>query len=190
MSASIFSGLEYNGYGMIMADCPWLFKNWSKKGEGRNALAHYECMEIDEIKALPVRFLAAKDCCLFMWATNPMVDQQIDLMKAWGFKFKTMGSWEKVHASGKQCFGGGYILRSSNEPYIIGTVGKPKFSHSVRSSFRGLRREHSRKPEEGCAHAEALVPGVKRLDLFSRQRRPGWDNWGNEADKFEEKDYA
>ena len=65
------------GFGLIMADPPWRFDNWSVAGEGRNAVAHYGCTGLDWIKALPVEVLAAPDCLLWLWATNPMLPQVI-----------------------------------------------------------------------------------------------------------------
>jgi N6-adenosine-specific RNA methylase IME4 len=77
-------------YGAIYADPPWLFRNWSAKGTGRNALSHYDCLDFDSLAALPVADLAADDCALFLWATDPLLPQAIDLMRAWGFDYKTV----------------------------------------------------------------------------------------------------
>lgn len=181
-----FAGLPWGSYDLIMADCPWRFELYSALGEAKSAQAHYECMSLDEIKALDVQQLAARDCLLFLWATNPMLDQAFEVLRAWRFKFKTAGSWEKITVRGNQAFGPGYILRTSNEPYLIGTIGSPETTNSVRSSFRGVAREHSRKPEEGFAHAEKLMPNARRIELFSRQSRPGWDNWGDQSNHFED----
>lgn len=171
-------------YGLIMADPPWSFDNWSAAGEAKNAKAHYGCMPLDWIKALPVSQLAAGDCLLWLWATNPMLPQAVEVLAAWGFTFKTAGTWVKRSRTGKLAFGTGYVLRSANEPFLIGTVGRPRTSRSVRSVIEGPVREHSRKPDEAFAAAETLVPGVPRLELFSRESRTGWDTWGNERAKF------
>ena len=80
-----FSPLAPLSYDLIMADPPWRYKNWSAKGEHKNASAHYDCMDLDAIKALPVHQLAAPNCLLWLWATNPMLDQAVDVLKAWGF---------------------------------------------------------------------------------------------------------
>lgn len=172
-------------YGLIMADPPWLFRNWSKAGERKNPLAHYACMGIDEIAALPVSRLAAKDCLLWLWATNPMLPRAIDVLEAWGFTFKTAGHWVKRTRHGKLAFGTGYVLRSAGEPFLIGTIGKPRTTRGVRSVIDGAMREHSRKPEEAYRSAEALLPEATRLDLFGRQERPGWDVMGDEVGKFD-----
>jgi N6-adenosine-specific RNA methylase IME4 len=181
-----FQDLPLFGYDLIMADPPWSFDNWSKAGEAKNAKAHYDCMPTDEIAALPVNHLAGGDCVLWLWATNPMLPQALRVMNAWGFEFKTAGSWIKTTSKGNLAFGTGYLLRSANEPFLIGTCGSPKVASNVRSAFYGQAREHSRKPEECFEIAEHWMPKARRLELFSREKRPGWDNWGLEAEKFNE----
>lgn len=86
---------------------------------------------------------------------------------------------------GKLAFGTGYILRCAGEPFLIGTRGSPRTSRSVRSVIEGPVGEHSRKPDEAFAAAEALMPDAQRIELFSRQQRPGWAVWGNQVAKFE-----
>ncbi len=181
-----FGDLRMFGYGLIMVDPPWKYANYSRKGEHKGAAAQYDCLTVAEISALPVSQLAAPDCALWLWATNPLLDCAFDVIKAWGFAFKTAGHWVKRTRHGKLGFGTGYVLRGAGEPFLIGTIGAPKFSRSVRSVIEGLAREHSRKPAEAYQAAEILVPNVCRADLFSRERRPGWDAWGNEVDKFPE----
>lgn len=172
-------------YQFIMADPPWLFKNYSEKGEEKNATARYDCMSIDEIRALPVGHLAGEDCVLWLWATNPMLPEALSTLAAWGFTFKTAGHWSKKTKHGKQAFGTGYILRCAGEPFLIGTMGDPKFASNVRSVVEGPIREHSQKPDEAYAAAERLCPRVlRRADLFARQVRHGWDGFGDELHKF------
>lgn len=172
-------------YGLIMADPPWAYENWSAKGEGKNAAQQYDCMDLDAIKGMRVGDHASKDCVLWLWATNPLLPQAFEVMAAWGFKFKTAGHWSKKTVKGNQAFGTGYILRCAGEPFLIGTMGDPVCARNVRSVIEGPVREHSRKPEEAYEAAERLVPNVDRLDFFSRQERPNWDCFGNETEKFE-----
>lgn len=179
-----FSRLMPLSFGMIMADPPWTYKNYSRKGEHKGAAAQYSCMSLDDIKALPVGQLAAPDSILMLWATNPLLDQAFGVMKAWGFTFKTAGHWVKKTRNGKLGFGTGYIVRAAGEPFLIGTIGAPKTSRSCRSVIEGEIREHSRKPEEAYAWAEQLLPDVRRLNLFARQERAGWAAWGNETTKY------
>ena len=174
------------GYDLIMADPPWLFENWSKGGEHKNATAKYDCMSMADIRALPVADLASPDSVLWLWATNPMLPEQIDCLKHWGFKYCTAGHWVKKTVHGKLAFGTGYMLRCAGEPFLIGTIGKPETARNVRSVIEGLAREHSRKPEESYKAAELMMPHARRLELFSRTKRAGWDVWGNETEKFAE----
>lgn len=173
------------GFSFIMADPPWRFYNYSERGVRKNPVWHYDCMPLQEIMDLPIARLAAKDCMLWLWATNPMLPQALETLKAWGFSFKTAGHWVKRTKTGKLAFATGYILRSAGEPFLIGTIGRPKTTRSVRSVIEGTIREHSRKPEEAYDAAERLMPNVHRLDLFSRETRPGWVGWGREAGKFD-----
>jgi N6-adenosine-specific RNA methylase IME4 len=171
-------------YGMIVCDPPWSFENWSAKGEAKNAKAHYDCMPLDALKALPVGHLAAGDCCLFLWATWPMLPEAMDLMRAWGFDYRTGGAWHKKTSGGKTAFGTGYRVRCACEPFLLGFIGNPSNSRSQRNLIEGVTREHSRKPDEAYRWAEAYMPDAWRVELFSRQARPGWDAWGNESGKF------
>ena len=189
----MFSPLAPLSYDLIMADPPWRYKNWSAKGEHKNASAHYACMDIEAIKALPVHQLAAPHCLLWLWATNPMLDQAMDVLKAWGFTFVTAGTWVKQSSTGRKlAFGTGYVLRSANEPFLIGKIGKPRTSRAVRSVVMAPVREHSRKPDSAFESARTLIEPQcgdmppRLLELFSRQPRPGWDVWGDEVHKFDE----
>lgn len=175
-------------YGLIMADPPWHFKTRSAKGiTAKGAGGQYKTQSLDWVKGLPVAELAARDCILWLWATNPMLPQAFEVLDAWGFTFKTAGHWSKKTKHGKQAFGTGYIFRCAGEPYLIGTRGKPKTARNVRSVIEGQIRENSRKPDQAFAAAEQLIPGVTRCELFSRQTRPGWDVMGDEINKFEVK---
>ncbi len=181
-----FGHLRMFGYGAILADPPWYFRNFSAAGEEKNPVAHYDCMDTAAIAALPVSQLAAPDCALFMWATAPMLPDAIALMKAWGFTFKSAGAWAKQSSTGdKWAFGTGYCFRSASEFYLLGTIGKPKVcSRSIRNLIVAPVREHSRKPDALHADVEALYAGPY-VELFARAPRTGWDVWGNQTDRFE-----
>lgn len=182
-----FDGLTPGKYRCIAADPPWSFATRSAKGQGRSAEQHYGCMTIDEIKRLPVADLASPDCCLLMWVTDPMLAHGLDVISAWGFVFKTVGFyWTKRNADGSPFTGMGYYTRANPEQCLLATRGKPKRqSRSVRRWIDAPRREHSRKPDEFFKRAEKLMLGPY-CELFSRQSRPGWDIWGNQAAKFDE----
>ena len=180
--------LRGSDFTYVMSDPPWSFKTFSEKGkEQKSAERHYSTMTLDDIKAMPVADVCAKDAMLQLWLTRPMFLQGLEVMEAWGFTYVTQGVWVKTTKDGKGlAFGTGYVLRDAHEPFIIGRRGKPKtHSKSVRSVIMSPRREHSRKPEEAYRIAEALSgPDAKRLDMFSRQVRPGWTAFGNETEKF------
>lgn len=175
-------------YSVICADPPWSFLTRSSKGKGRSAEKHYACMTIDDIKALPVRDLAAKDAVLFLWVTDPMLLIGIDVMQAWGFTYKTVGfTWAKTNRTKSGYFTGmGYWSRANSEMCLLGTIGRPRrISKSVPRLIVSPRREHSRKPDEAFDRMRSLVGGPA-VELFSRERRPGFDNWGNEREKWNE----
>lgn len=180
-----FGDLPPFGFDLIMADAPWRFDTWSAEGKKhKSPEGHYPTMETRAIAAIPVGHLASRDCILWLWGTHPMIDQQIDVARAWGFRFATTGVWVKRTATGKLAFGTGYRLRCASEPFIIATNGDPKTARNIRTVIEGPLREHSRKPDEAYREAERMVPHARRLDLFSREDRPGWRVWGDEAGKF------
>ena len=195
------------GFNLIMADPPWRFENYSAKGEEKNASAHYDCMDLDVIAALPVAALAAQDALLWLWATHPMLPEALAVMAAWGFTYKSGGVWCKRTVHGKDSFGTGYTFRNSSEPILIGTRGNPKTARDIRSTvatyggafaaepgdtwpdtvvtIEAPVREHSRKPDIAFETAERLVPACRPLELFSRQSRRGWASWGDQAGLFD-----
>lgn len=173
-------------FGVIYADPPWKYENWSVKGQGKGAARHYDCMTLPEIKALPVLFSALPNAVCFMWATFPMLPEAIKLMDAWGFKYKSGGAWHKKTVNGKTAFGTGYIFRSASEIFLVGTHGNPRIKNrSTRNLIEDQVREHSRKPDSTYGIIENLFEGPY-LELFARTKRPGWESWGNETEKFSE----
>lgn len=182
-------------YRLIMADPPWRFWNRSAKGEGKNPVAHYDCMPLDAIKALPVQQLAnPRGCLLWMWGTWAMLPQAIAVGEAWGFRYVTGFPWVKRTPSGKLAFGPGYVVRVSTEHVTLWAIGDPPYGPGC-TSERGIlldggealdavTREHSRKPDEQYAMARRLIPSGPACELFARQSWPGFDVWGNQTDKF------
>lgn len=180
-----FEPLSPLRYGVILADPPWHFRNWSETGERKNPVQHYSCMDIAEIEMLPVNQLAGKDCVLWLWATFPMLPNAIEIMQRWNFRYVTGGVWHKTTRTGKTAFGTGYVLRSCAEPFLIGACGNPPYiSNSERNVIVAERREHSRKPDETYEVLERLCPMAFKVELFARSRRSGWDSWGNETEMF------
>ena len=122
-------------YRVIYADPPWNFKTYSEKGTGRGAVAHYRIPSFETLAAMDVAQYAAKDCALFLWATDPLLPQAHDLIKAWRFEYKTVGFyWAKTNGkanssalSEKDFFCGlGYWTRANAELCLFATRGKPK----------------------------------------------------------------
>lgn len=200
-----FGSLKAGRYDVIMIDPPWPTRMRSPKGEAKSSGAHYGSMSFDEIAALPVSDLASKHCLLFLWCTwpllfnggdptrhfkdhNPAHSPVGECVKAWGgFRYVTGGGWHKLTVNGKSRWGTGYRARSVLEPFLLYVAGEPKNSRSEKNLIEGLAREHSRKPEEAFAWCERwlLKDDATRVEVFSRQTRPGWDTWGYEAGKFD-----
>lgn len=185
MSDYPFGELELHSYGLIYADPATRFVTHSERGNLK--APPYPTMSKSELLRLPVHRLAAPNCGLVMWSTREQIDFSIDLLKRWGFEYKTMGTWGKLSRTGKaRHFGKGYWWRDSSEPWVFGTIGAPKnHSHRERSHIEWPVHEHSRKPPELHEQLERMFPRVRKVELFSRCRRPGWDHWGNEIDKFD-----
>lgn len=189
-----FEGLTPFKYGAILADPPWSYEMRGPTGYEKSPEAHYETMQLADIKALPVGTLASGDCLLFLWSTWPHLQQAMETMTAWGFTYKTGGSWIKRTKHGKTAFGTGYIFRSACEPYLIGTIGNPLIrSRSERNVIEveeipdlidAERREHSRKPREMREMIGRLCPQYFAAELFGREAWPGHDVWGNQTDRF------
>jgi N6-adenosine-specific RNA methylase IME4 len=183
-----FDGLRMFGYSVIYADPAWSFENFSAKGESRNPNRHYNTLSIEQIKALPVGHLAGDRCALFLWVTDPLLDQALDVMRAWGFRYVTTAfTWAKrTPLDTGWHIGTGYYTRANPEMCLMGMIGRmglPK-SRAVRQLIVEPVRQHSRKPDRVISDIEAMFDGPY-VELFARERRPGWDSWGNELDKFE-----
>lgn len=171
-------------YNVIYADPPWAYKVWSKKGAGRSAESHYPTMKIEDIKALPVGELADKDCALFLWITFPMLREAWGVLDAWGFEYKSVAFvWVKQNKKVPTLFWGmGYWTRANAELCVIATKGSPRRqSKSVHQVIVSPIEEHSKKPDEARKRIVELMGDVPRIELFARQKMPGWDVWGNEA---------
>jgi N6-adenosine-specific RNA methylase IME4 len=138
-------------YRVIYADPPSSFATFSRKGKGRSAEAHYDCMGLDEIKVMPVADWAAGDCALFLWATDPLLPRAFEVIAAWGFVYKTVAfTWVKTTQDGTGFpIGCGFWTRANPELCLLATRGRPqRISRSVRQLILAPRQAHSQKPEE------------------------------------------
>ena len=188
MSSWPFGDLQMFGYRVILADPAWPFENYSAAGENRNPKRHYPTMSIEQIAELPVGHLADRNCALFLWVTDPLLDRGIEVLKHWGFRYVTVAfTWAKRTRTGADWhLGTGYYTRANPETCLLGIAGQmglPK-SRSVRQLIVEPVREHSRKPDRVRSDIEAMFDGPY-AELFARSRRPGWDSWGNDTDRFE-----
>lgn len=171
-------------FGCIYADPAWQFVTRSAKGKGKSPEQHYDCMSLDEIKSLPVASAAAKDCVLLMWAIDPLLQEAFEVIKAWGFTYKTVGFyWMKTGRGLCQPIGTGYWTRANPEQCLLATRGNPKRLHAdVRRLITAPRGPHSAKPHAAYGRIERLVAGPY-LEMNARYARPGWRQWGDEIGK-------
>lgn len=162
-------------FAVIYADPPW---DISQKG-ARGAVQHYDLMTLDRIKDMPVADLADDNATLLLWVTNGALPAGLEVMKAWGFEYKTNAAWDKYY------MGLGLYFRGSHELLLHGTRGKAPFKfRGQRSTLQFPRQEHSRKPEEMIPLIERVLDGPY-LELFARQRpnsHRDWSVWGNEIE--------
>jgi len=170
-------------YNIIYADPPWSYKVWTAKGGHKSASAHYNTMNIEDIKKISVESIADKDCVLFLWVTMPNLIEGIEIIKSWGFTYKTCGfTWLKIYKNGNPVCGLGYWTRSNAELCLLATRGNPKrISKSVYQAVLAPQREHSRKPDEVRDRIVELMGDLPRIELFAREKTEGWDVWGNEV---------
>ena len=172
-------------YNIIYADPPWSYKTWSEKGkEKKSAENHYVCMKKEDIQELPIQNICADDCVLFLWVTFPCLEEGLELIKKWGFTYKTCGfTWVKRNKVSDSWFWGlGYWTRANAEICLLATKGQPRrVSKSVHQVCDARIREHSRKPDEIRDRIVELCGDLPRIELFARQKVDGWDCWGNEV---------
>jgi N6-adenosine-specific RNA methylase IME4 len=231
-----FGPIKGKPYDILYIDPPWEYETWSEEGQGRSASQHYRVMTLSDIKALKIRDLAAPSSVLLLWATAPNLEQAFELMKAWGYTFKTVAfTWikrnkgdkgnprldvgemllfleitrnRKVWAAWKAVtpeedqwdlikkarntlkwldswfFGNGHYTRANAEFCLLATRGKvlPRASASVPATIVTPIGEHSAKPLEVRDRIEELFGDRRRIELFARSRKIGWDALGYEYD--------
>lgn len=184
-------------YAVILADPPWRFVTRSAKGLEKSPEAHYPCMDLEAIAALPVGEVAGPRCWLALWTTWPMLAETLGVVEGWSdpdapWRYVSGGSWHKKTANGLDGFGTGYTFRSSSEPLLLFKKGDPRWhSKSERNSWateetwaiEAKLRENSRKPDQVIETLERATRGP-RLEIFSRTDREGWDSWGLDAGLF------
>lgn len=198
-----FDALQQRHYGAILADPAWNFRSYAKcanPASGRHVERHYPTMTLDDIKALPVRDLASPDGChLFMWVTGPHLASAFEVMNEWGFRYSGVAfTWVKLKRSFNALqlrvlptmesdlhVGLGFTTRKNAEFCLLARRGNARrVAKDVREIILAPVREHSRKPDEVYGRIERYCAGPY-VELFARQQRAGWDQWGNQVDRFE-----
>ena len=168
-------------YKIIYADPPWSYKDKALAGN-RGVEFKYEVMSLEEIKKLSVDKISDEDCCLFLWITFPNLNIVFDVIKSWGFKYKTVAfTWVKKYNNGNNFMGMGNWTRANAEVCLLCTKGKPKrVSASVRQIIESVPEKHSKKPNIVRDKIVELCGDLPRIELFARETADGWDSWGNE----------
>jgi N6-adenosine-specific RNA methylase IME4 len=148
-------------------------------------LARYGTLTLEQIKALPVAEIAAARSHLYLWVPNALILEGLEVMRLWGFTYKTNLVWHKVRRDGgPDGRGVGFYFRNVTELVLFGVRGSLRTATAGRRQVNFLatrKREHSRKPDEIYPLIEACSYGPY-LELFARHSRPGWAAWGNEVD--------
>ena len=183
----LLSKLGGRQFGTILADPPWRFANRTgKMAPEYKRQTRYPTMTLQEIKALRVAELAKPESHLYLWVPNALLVEGLEVMKEWGFDYKTCLIWYKVinENGDPDRRGVGFYFRNVTEMVLFGTRNGLRTRERGRRQvnlIRSRRREHSRKPDEFYEIIEECSPGPY-LELFARQKRSGWEYVGNEVD--------
>ena len=178
-------------YNIIYADPAWQYGSKSavnnKIGKTPKSLSeHYQTMSLQDLKNLPVKNMTKEDAACFIWVTDSHIDEALELFKSWGFKYKTIAfNWIKKTSKGNYCKNVAPWTMKSSEICLFGTKGamsKYKKSNNVESLVIAERKGHSKKPVEVSERIEELFGDIPKLEMFARDKKQGWDAWGNEVD--------
>jgi N6-adenosine-specific RNA methylase IME4 len=182
-------------YNIIYADPPWtyhlghtkMFEGWNihnPKRKMQTATAFYKTMSTYEICRLPVENIADKNCLLFLWTTNPSLPDALKVIEAWGFSYLTVGFvWIKKNPNSQRLkLGLGYYTRPSAEMCLLAKKGTIRpIDRSVYQVHQKEVGRHSEKPDLFRIQIVKLCGDLPRIELFSRHKIPGWDQWGNQV---------
>ncbi|MCI5778448.1 MAG: MT-A70 family methyltransferase [Lentisphaeria bacterium] len=179
----------------ILADPPWQFNNRTGKvAPEHKRLNRYPTLCLDDIKKIPVQTVAEERCHLYLWVPNALLPEGLEVMRAWGFEYKTNLIWEKVRKDGyPDGRGVGFYFRNVTEILLFGIRGDSNRTLAPArrqvNIIRSMKREHSRKPDEVYDIIETCSEGAY-LEMFARGARPNWVMWGNQADENYAPDWA
>ncbi len=173
----------------ILADPPWQFQNRTgKMAPEHKRLKRYETLNLHDIGEIPVYMVAEETAHLYLWVPNALLPEGLEVMKAWGFNYKSNIVWHKIRKDGgPDGRGVGFYFRNTTELLLFGIRGQMRTLEAGRSQvniIRTMKREHSRKPDEQYQIIESCSPGPY-LELFGRGARENWTTWGNQAEEYE-----
>lgn len=173
------------GFQTVLSDPPWRFQNRTGKvAPEHKRLSRYGTMTLDDIKALPVDSVTAKNAHLYLWVPNALLIEGIEVMQAWGFRYVSNLVWAKRRKDGgPDGRGVGFYFRNVTELILFGVKGSLRTLPPARSQVNMIetrKREHSRKPDEQYHLIESCSPGPY-LEMFARYPQPGWQVWGDES---------
>jgi N6-adenosine-specific RNA methylase IME4 len=180
---------EVNGkYTTILADPPWRFQNSTGKvAPEHKRLSRYNTLSLQEIMDIPVNSVAEENSHLYLWVPNALLSEGLEVMKKWGFVYKTNIIWYKIRKDGgPDGRGVGFYFRNVTELVLFGIKGKMRTLKSGRTQVNIIssrKREHSRKPDELYSVIEECSPGPY-LELFARGKKDGWNVWGNQSENY------
>lgn len=170
-------------YNVLYADPGWKYDNERTGGTLKSGAAQrYTVLPVEDICKLPVLEISERNAVLFLWATVPMLPEALQVMKAWGFRYKTLIAWHKTGRRGL-----GYWFRGEVEVLLFGVRGKVKaFRCQMPNFIEAPVLGHSEKPEEFRRLIEAAtgltIAHPRRIELFARKRVDGWDSWGDQVE--------
>jgi N6-adenosine-specific RNA methylase IME4 len=175
-------------FSTLLVDPPWRFQNRTgKMAPEHKRLRRYPTMSLQEICELPVSAHANNPSHLYLWCPNALLREGLQVMESWGFKYKTNIVWYKVRKDGgPDGRGVGFYFRNVTELLLFGIRGSMRTLQPGRTQVNLIstrKQEHSRKPDEVYDIIESCSP-APYLELFARERVPGWAQWGDEVDSY------
>ena len=200
---NVYPELPNKKFDIIYADPPWHYNGklqYDKSSKNKEKIdlskkifisaadLKYPTLKTNELMKIPVKKIAKDDCLLFMWTTNPHLDQAIELGKTWGFEYKTVAFvWDKMNHNPGQ-----YTLSNCELCLVFkkGKIPKPRGARNISQLVRSPRKRHSEKPKEVMRGIEKMFPNQNRIELFARKKTKGWVAWGLDIIKYPSKDFA
>lgn len=173
----------------VLADPPWQFQNRTGKvAPEHKRLSRYGTMDLQDIKSLPVSSICEETAHLYLWVPNALLPEGIEVLKSWGFSYKSNIVWQKIRKDGEPDGRGvGFYFRNTTELILFGVRGKNARTLAPARSqvnvIKSRKREHSRKPDEQYKLIEECSPGPY-FEMFARGTKPGWISWGNQAERY------